>query len=141
MRYLLALACLLIVPAETPADVVTFPGAVAEGYSAVSEVKGDLELPEAPVGGKLPVVLVLHGSGGIDGRGEFHRKALNAGRDWYVGDLHVFPRQSAPWYPRELYPHVWRIKVSGKPTGNRATAHWRNGFFVGRWALSRCSLG
>jgi hypothetical protein len=56
MRYLLALACLLIVPAETPADVVTFPGAVAAGYSAVSEVKGDLELPEAKVGGKLPAV-------------------------------------------------------------------------------------
>ena len=47
MRYLLALACLLIVPAETSADVVIFPGAVGEGYSAVSEVKGDLELPEA----------------------------------------------------------------------------------------------
>lgn len=78
MRCLLAFACLLISPAETPADVVTFPGAVAEGYSAVSEVKGDLELPEAKVGGKLPVVLVLHGSAGIDGRGEFHAKALHA---------------------------------------------------------------
>ena len=47
MRYLVMLTCLLILPAETPADVVTFPGAVAEGYSAVSEVKGDLELPQA----------------------------------------------------------------------------------------------
>jgi hypothetical protein len=47
MRYLTVLACLLILAGETPADVVTFPGAVAEGYSAVSEVKGDLELPEA----------------------------------------------------------------------------------------------
>jgi hypothetical protein len=37
MGYLIVLAGLLILPAETPADVVTFPGAVAEGYSAVSE--------------------------------------------------------------------------------------------------------
>ena len=56
MRHLLALTCLLIAPAETRADVVTFPGAVAEGYSAGSDVKGDLELPEAKVAGKLPVV-------------------------------------------------------------------------------------
>ena len=56
MRYLLALACLLIAPAETAADVVIFSGAVAEGYSAVSEVKGNLELAEAEVGGKLLVV-------------------------------------------------------------------------------------
>jgi uncharacterized protein len=87
MRYLVVLTCLLILPAETPADVVTFPGAVAEGYSAVSEVKGDLELPEAKAGGKLPVVLVLHGSAGIDGRGEFHRKALNAAG---IGTLEIF---------------------------------------------------
>jgi hypothetical protein len=56
MRYLFALACLLIAPAETPADVVTFPGAVAEAYSAVSDMKGDLELPEAKVKGRHPVV-------------------------------------------------------------------------------------
>ena len=78
MHYLLAFACILIFPAETPADVVTFPGAVADGFSAVSEVKGDLELPEPKTGGKLPVVLVLHGSAGIDGRGEFYGKELNA---------------------------------------------------------------
>ena len=87
MRYLIVLACLLILPAETPADVVTFPGAVAEGYLAVSEVKGDLDLPEAKAGGKLPVVIILHGSAGIDGRGEFHGKALNAAG---IGTLEIF---------------------------------------------------
>ncbi len=87
MRCLLALACLLILPAETPAELVSFPGAVAEGYSAASEVKGDLELPEAKAGGKLPVVLVLHGSAGIDGRGAFHGKALNAAG---IGTLEIF---------------------------------------------------
>ena len=87
MRYLIVLASLLILPAGTTAEVVTFPGAVAEGYSAVSEVKGDLELPGAKAGGKLPVVLVLHGSAGIDGRGEFHGKALNAAG---IGTLEIF---------------------------------------------------
>ena len=87
MHYLLAFACILIFPAETPADVVTFPGAVADGFSAVSEVKGDLELPEPKTGGKLPVVLVLHGSAGIDGRGEFYGKELNAAG---IGTLEIF---------------------------------------------------
>src|ERR1041385_7834808 len=87
MRHLAVLTCLLILAAQARATVVTFPGAVAGGYSAVSEVKGDLELPEAKAGGKLPVVLVLHGSAGIDGRGEFHRKALNAAG---IGTLEIF---------------------------------------------------
>jgi hypothetical protein len=53
MRYLLALACLL---SALLRDLATFPGAMAEGYSAVSEVKGNLELAEAEMGGKLLVV-------------------------------------------------------------------------------------
>src|ERR687897_691620 len=113
MRYLLALACLLIVPAETSAEVVIFPGAAGEGYSAVSEVKGDLELPEAKTGGKLPVVLVLHGSAGIDGRGDFHGKALNAAG---IGTLAIsmFSRGNRPraGRNREFNAHVWRVKVS-----------------------------
>ena len=87
MRYLIVLACFLTLPAETPADVVTFPGAEAEGYSFVSEVKGELILPEAKGEGNLPVVLILHGSAGIDGRGEFHGKALNAAG---IGTLEIF---------------------------------------------------
>ena len=112
MRYLLALACLLIVPAETSADVVIFPGAVGEGYSAVSEVKGDLELPEAKTGGKLPVVLVLHGSAGIDGAATLW-KGTQCSRDRYPRDLHVFSRQQTPCREeREFNAHVWRVKVS-----------------------------
>ena len=41
-------------------------------------MKGDLELPEAKPGGTFAAVLILHGSAGIDGRGEFHGKTLNA---------------------------------------------------------------
>ena len=66
MRYLLALACLLIIPAETPADVVTLPGAVADGYSAVSEVKGDLELPEAHVPRQAPSCAIPRSRSGCE---------------------------------------------------------------------------
>jgi uncharacterized protein len=87
IRNLIVFASLLVAAAEAPATEVTFPGAVAEGYSAVSEVKGNLELPEGKGGRKLPVVLILHGSAGIDGRGEFHGKALNAAG---IGTLEIF---------------------------------------------------
>ena len=46
MRYLILVTCLLILATEASAEVVTFPGAVAEGYSTVAAVKGDLELPK-----------------------------------------------------------------------------------------------
>jgi uncharacterized protein len=87
MHYLVVLTCLLILPAHASANVVTFPGAVAEGYSAVAEVNGDLELPNGKAGGQIPVVLTLHGSGGIDGRGEFHGKAL---KEAGIGTLEIF---------------------------------------------------
>ena len=97
MRYLILVTCLLILATEASAEVVTFPGAVAEGYSTVVAVKGDLELPEAKSGGTFPAVLILHGSAGIDGRGEFHGKGTQCGRDRYLRDLHVFSRQPTPW--------------------------------------------
>ena len=78
MRYLIVLACLLIAVAEALATEVTFPGAVAEGYPKVAEVTGYLVFPTGEAKGQVPAVVVLHGSGGIDGRGEFHAKALNA---------------------------------------------------------------
>ena len=87
MHYLVVLTCLLILPAQVPANVVTFPGAVAEGYSAVAEVNGDLQLPNGKAGGQIPVVLILHGSGGIDGRGDFHGKAL---KEAGIGTLEIF---------------------------------------------------
>jgi dienelactone hydrolase len=78
MRYLIVLACLLIVAAEALATEVTFPGAVAEGYPQIAEVSGYLVFPTGEAKGRVPAVVILHGSGGIDGRGEFHAKALNA---------------------------------------------------------------
>jgi uncharacterized protein len=78
MRYVIVLACLLIAAAEALATEVTFPGAVAEGYPKIAEVAGYLVFPTGEAKGQVPAVVILHGSGGIDGRGEFHAKALNA---------------------------------------------------------------
>src|SRR5262245_30760049 len=80
------LACLLIVAAEALATEVTFPGAVAEGYPKIAEVTGYLVFPTGEAKGQVPAVVILHGSG-IDGRGEFHAKALNAAA---IATLEVF---------------------------------------------------
>ena len=53
MRYLILVTCLLILATEASAEVVTFPGAVAEGYSTVVAVKGDLELPKRSPEGRF----------------------------------------------------------------------------------------
>ena len=46
-------------------------------------IKGKMRVPNCygPVskpGNKLPTVLIMHGSGGVDSRGDFHAQALNA---------------------------------------------------------------
>src|SRR5262245_48787799 len=85
MRYVIVLACLLncaalpeIAAAEALATEVSFPGAVAEGYPKIAEVAGYLVFPTGEAKGQVPAVVILHGSSGIDGRGEFHAEALNA---------------------------------------------------------------
>ncbi len=57
-------------------EQVSFPGARGEGYPFTEEVTGKLQVPD---NAKAPMaaVVVLHGSGGIDGRGAFHAEALN----------------------------------------------------------------
>lgn len=64
--------------AAVAADDVTFPGAKADAYEFVDEATGTLQMPDgAKGGGRIPVVVILHGSGGIDGRGAFYAEALN----------------------------------------------------------------
>jgi uncharacterized protein len=117
MRYLIVLACLLIAAAEALATEVTFPGAVAEGYPKIAEVTGYLVFPTQEAKGQVPAVVILHGSGGIDGRGEFHAKALNEAG---IATLEVFmftSGNSAPrWFPLKLHSYVWRLELPGKPT-------------------------
>src|SRR5262245_49433685 len=87
MRYLIVLACLFITVTEALATEVTFPGAEAEGYPKLGEVAGHLAFPTGEAKKQVPTVVILHGSGGIDGRGEFHAKALNAAG---IATLEVF---------------------------------------------------
>ena len=65
----------LFFAAGVSAESVQFAGAQAAGYAHVQQVSATLEMP-AIAARPVPAVVVLHGSGGIDGRGEFHAKAL-----------------------------------------------------------------
>ena len=107
MRYLIVLACLFITVTEALATEVTFPGAEAEGYPKLGEVAGHLAFPTGEAKKQVPTVVILHGSGGIDGRGEFHAKALNAAG---IATLEVFmftsgnrPRSG----PRSNFTHMY----------------------------------
>ena len=73
---LLVLLALTNAFAFASSETVTFPGAKGEGYPATETVTATLQFPE---NGKtpMPAVVILHGSGGIDGRGAFHAEALN----------------------------------------------------------------
>ena len=59
---------------EAPGEPVTIPGAAYSKWS-VKEVRARYGRPPVATG-KLPAVLILHGSGGVDGRGAFHATAL-----------------------------------------------------------------
>jgi dienelactone hydrolase len=61
--------------ARAPGDSVTIPGVDLPRLGGVVSVAGVFGKPS---GGKtpFPAVLVLHGSGGVDGRGAYHAKAL-----------------------------------------------------------------
>jgi dienelactone hydrolase len=54
---------------------VAFPDALVRPQDR--PVTGRLNIPEG-VAGKIPAVVIAHGSGGIDGRGAYHAAALNA---------------------------------------------------------------
>jgi hypothetical protein len=136
MRYLIVLACLLIAAAEALATEVTFPGAVAEGYPKIAEVTGYLVFPTKEAKGKVPAVVILHGSSGIGWAWGISREGAQCGRHRHAGSLDVYQRQSAPRrFPLKLHPYVWRLELPGKPTRHRSSAHRCNGFFLGRRSL------
>jgi dienelactone hydrolase len=58
-----------------PGEPVTIPGTEISGWGKVDEVPGRFGRP-AGTSTRVPAVLILHGSGGVDGRGAFHAKAL-----------------------------------------------------------------
>ena len=70
----LALPTLATAQPEAPGEPVTIPGATVSNWS-VKEVRGRFGRPAGSTT-KVPAVLILHGSGGVDGRGAFHATAL-----------------------------------------------------------------
>lgn len=57
-------------------EQVSFPGAVGAWFPVQETVIATLQWPEAAQR-PVPAVVILHGSGGIDGRGAYHAQALN----------------------------------------------------------------
>lgn len=58
-----------------PGEPVAIPGIEIAGWGKVDQVAGRFGLP-AQASGKVPAVLILHGSNSIDGRGAFYATAL-----------------------------------------------------------------
>lgn len=66
----------LVVNAQPAPETPGFPGARGASFAAIDQVSGKLQKPAVPAA-KMPAVVILHGSGGIDGRGAFYAEALN----------------------------------------------------------------
>ena len=60
---------------EAPGQPVVIPGVEIPGWGQVAQVPGRFGLP-AIARDQVPAVLILHGSGGVDGRGAFYAGAL-----------------------------------------------------------------
>jgi dienelactone hydrolase len=63
---------------ETPGEPVLIPGTTIPGWGQVDTVPGRFGRPAGATAPKGPAVLILHGSGGVDGRGAFYATALQA---------------------------------------------------------------
>ncbi len=72
-----ALAISIVAAAQpyAPGEAVVFPGTEIADWGRVEKVDGHFGRPSANAA-KVPAVLILHGSGGIDGRGAYYAKAL-----------------------------------------------------------------
>ena len=63
-------------PFQTPLVTRHFVSFPTVGGGSTLQIAGQLNLPTQPQG-KMPAVLIAHGSGGVDTRGAFHAQALN----------------------------------------------------------------
>lgn len=71
----LVMSNLIAAQTDAPGETVIIPGREISDWGQVAEVSGRFGIP-AGSAQKTPAVLILHGSGGVDGRGAFHAKAL-----------------------------------------------------------------
>ena len=98
------------------AEKVKFAGSNAAGYMKVDEARAELSLPTTSTG-NVPAVVVLHGTGGIDGRGAFHIEALNeagiATLEVYMFNPGKSPRKGAVWSLPYAYGALHYL--SGRP--------------------------
>lgn len=122
-RLVLAVSSLVVVvPSVTiaqilaPGEPVTIPGIQVLGVGQAGEVSGRFGRPSS-ASAKAPAVLILHGAGGVDGRGAFYAKALQEAGIATL-ELTMFPAGGQPQAPRENLPHAaaaltWLAKQPG----------------------------
>ena len=79
---------------EAPGEPVTIPGVNIPGWGQVDEVPGRFNRPTGSKS-KVPAVLILHGSLGVDGRGAFYAKALNEAGIATL-EITMFPPRARP---------------------------------------------
>lgn len=79
---------------------------VAGGFEPQAAVSGELRLPAEPAG-RLPAVLILHGSNGVDGRGAFYAEALNAAGIATL-EIDMFQGRGRPSTTRHNMPHAYQ---------------------------------
>jgi dienelactone hydrolase len=99
-------------------------------------VPATLTLPEKHTG-RVPAVVIVHGSGGVDGRGAYHAVALNAaGIATFEIDMWA-PRglrwsgRSPPSDPRNAARRLRRTPLPERPPSNRSGENRHHGVLVG----------
>ena len=80
---------------EAPGEAVVIPGATIPGWGQVDTVPGRFGRPTSSPRPKSPAVLILHGGGGVDGRGAFYAKALQEAGIATL-EITMFPPGSTP---------------------------------------------
>lgn len=84
---------------------VAYSTPTGENYPSSFSVSGTLRKP-ANAQGKLAAILILHGSGGLDGRGAFHSQALNEA-GFATLEIQMFSRGGRPRLLRDTLPHTF----------------------------------
>jgi dienelactone hydrolase len=103
---LVAAAAAAAQPAALDAEV-EFVARNGVRYQQVNSVRARFETPTNGASAPWPAIVILHGSGGIDGRGQFHAQALRAAG---MATLEVFmfePGQRPRAGYGATYPHLF----------------------------------